>query len=47
MTEVVQRFQLNSRDEFVRAFVQQAIARVVKPLTDKSEVAQNEGDRSD
>ncbi len=37
MTEVVQRqFQLNRRDEFVKAFVQQAIARVVKPLTDKS-----------
>ena len=48
MTEVVQRqFQLNRRDEFIKAFVQQAIARVVKPLTDKSEVAQNEGDRSD
>ena len=42
MTEVVQRFQLNSRDEFVRAFVQQAIARVVKPLTDKSEVVEEE-----
>ena len=48
MTEVVQRqFQLNRRDEFIKAFVQQAIARVVKPLTDKSEVAQNEADRSD
>jgi uncharacterized protein len=35
MTEVVQRqFQLNRRDEFVKAFVQQAIAKVVKPLTD-------------
>ena len=48
MTEVVQRqFQLNRRDEFIKAFVQQAIARVVKPLTDKSEVTQNEGDQSD
>ena len=38
MTEVVQRqFQLNRRDEFVKAFIQEAIARVVKPLTDKSE----------
>jgi uncharacterized protein (DUF697 family) len=39
MTEVVQRqFQLNRRDEFIKAFIQEAIARVVKPLTDKSEV---------
>lgn len=38
MTEVVQRqFQLNRRDEFVKEFVQEAIARVVKPLTDKSQ----------
>lgn len=33
MTEVVQRqFQLNRRDEFIKAFVQEAIARVIKPL---------------
>jgi hypothetical protein len=33
ITEVVQRqFQLNRRDEFIKAFVQEAIARVVKPL---------------
>jgi len=33
MTEVVQRqFQLNRREEFMKAFVQDAIARVVKPL---------------
>ncbi len=33
MTEVVQRqFQLNRRDEFVKSFVQDAIAKVVKPL---------------
>jgi len=32
MTEVVQRqFQLNRREEFMKAFVQDAIARVVKP----------------
>ncbi len=38
MTEVVQQqFQLNRRDEFIRAFVQQAIARVVKPLQEASE----------
>jgi uncharacterized protein len=37
ITEVVQRqFQLNRRDEFVKAFVQEAIAKVVKPLTDNS-----------
>ncbi len=37
MTEVVQRqFELNRRDEFVKAFVREAIARVVKPLTEKS-----------
>ena len=36
ITEVVQRqFQLNRRDEFVRAFVQEAIVRVVKPLTEE------------
>lgn len=33
MTEVVQRqFQLNRRDEFVKVFVKDAIARVIKPL---------------
>lgn len=38
ITEVVQRqFQLNRRDEFVKAFVQEAIARVIKPLTDNLE----------
>ncbi|GAA6623036.1 YcjF family protein [Scytonema sp. NUACC26] len=34
MTEVVQRqFQLNRRDEFMKSFIQEAIARVVKPVT--------------
>lgn len=38
ITEVVQRqFQLNRRDEFMKQFVQEAIARVVKPLLDHSE----------
>lgn len=38
ITEVVQRqFQLNRKDEFVKAFVQEAIARVVKPLTEAKE----------
>ncbi|MEB3178754.1 MAG: GTP-binding protein [Nostocaceae cyanobacterium] len=47
MTEVVQRqFQLNRRDEFVKAFVQEAIARVVRPLKDKSEVAEKEVDNA-
>jgi small GTP-binding protein len=33
ITEVVQRqFQLNRKDEFIKAFVQEAITRVVKPL---------------
>ncbi|MFO7032608.1 GTP-binding protein [Limnospira fusiformis CCALA 023] len=33
ITEVVQRqFQLNRRDEFVRGFIQDAIARVIEPL---------------
>lgn len=37
MTEVVQRqFQLNRKDEFIKAFVQEAIARVIKPLESQS-----------
>jgi hypothetical protein len=36
MTEVVQQqFQLNRRDEFMKTFVQEAIARVVRPLSDQ------------
>ena len=43
MTEVVQRqFQINRRDEFIKAFIQEAIARVVKPLQDKSEVVEHD-----
>jgi hypothetical protein len=43
MTEVVQRqFQINRRDEFIKAFVQEAIARVVKPLQDKVEEVSGE-----
>lgn len=35
MTEVVQRqFELNRRDEFMQEFIQQAISKVIKPLTD-------------
>jgi hypothetical protein len=42
ITEVVQQqFQLNRKDEFIKAFVQQAIARVVKPLAETSQ-AENE-----
>src|SRR5919199_686104 len=38
ITEVVQKqFQLNRKDEFIKAFVQQAIARVVKPLAESSQ----------
>jgi uncharacterized protein (DUF697 family) len=37
MTEVVQeQFQLNRRDEFIKTFAREAIARVVKPLGDRS-----------
>ncbi len=37
ITEVVQKqFELNRRDEFMQEFIQQAISRVVKPLTDRS-----------
>lgn len=36
ITEVVQRqFQLNKKDEFVKAFIKDAIAQVVEPLRDK------------
>ncbi|MFH7030968.1 MAG: YcjF family protein [Heteroscytonema crispum UTEX LB 1556] len=47
MTEVVQRqFQLNRRDEFIKGFVQQAIAKVVKPLQDKAaEVLEEENEK--
>ncbi|HAX80067.1 MAG TPA: GTP-binding protein [Cyanobacteria bacterium UBA11372] len=38
IAEVVQRqFQLNRRDEFVKAFIAEAIAKVIKPLTDNQE----------
>ena len=37
ITEVVQRqFQLNRKDEFIKAFVQEAIARVIRPLESRS-----------
>lgn len=37
MTEVVQQqFQLNRRDAFVKVFVQEAIARVVQPLSEET-----------
>ena len=48
MTEVVQRqFQINRRDEFIKAFIQEAIARVVKPLTDKVEAIEEQESRED
>ncbi|MDF5716621.1 MAG: GTP-binding protein [Rhizonema sp. NSF051] len=47
MTEVVQRqFQLNRRDEFIRGFITEAIARVVKPLTDKAEIVEQDNEKS-
>ncbi|MEA5513189.1 GTP-binding protein [Nodularia sp. UHCC 0506] len=43
MTEVVkEQFKLNRRDEFIKSFVQEAIARVVKPLTNNSEVIEHD-----
>ncbi|GAX36861.1 YcjF family protein [Nodularia sp. NIES-3585] len=43
MTEVVkEQFKLNRRDEFIKSFVQEAIARVVKPLTNNSEVIEQD-----
>ncbi|AFY77741.1 small G protein, GTPase SAR1 [Pleurocapsa sp. PCC 7327] len=43
ITEVVQRqFQLNRRDEFVKAFVKDAIARVVKPIAETLETEREE-----
>ncbi|WP_414562826.1 MULTISPECIES: YcjF family protein [unclassified Anabaena] len=48
MTEVVkQQFKMNRRDEFIKAFVQEAIARVVKPLTNNSEVIEEENEGLD
>ena len=39
ITEVVQKqFELNRREEFIQEFIQQAISKVIKPLTDKSKV---------
>ena len=36
MTEVVQQqFQINRRDKFIQDFIQEAIDKVVKPLTDR------------
>ncbi|GBE95005.1 YcjF family protein [Nostoc cycadae] len=43
MTEVVQRqFQMNRRDEFIKAFIQEAIAKVVKPLQDRVEAVEQD-----
>lgn len=48
MTEVVQQqFQLNRKDEFIKVFVQEAIARVIRPLegqTVEEEETNSEGD---
>jgi GTPase SAR1 family protein/uncharacterized membrane protein len=39
MTQVVQQqFQLNQRDEFMKAFVQEAFTKVIQPLTGRSKV---------
>lgn len=43
ITEVVQRqFQLSKKDEFVKAFVKDAIAKVVQPLSSKIELETEE-----
>ncbi|MBE9177597.1 GTP-binding protein [Oculatella sp. LEGE 06141] len=48
ITEVVQQqFQLNQRDEFVKAFVQEAIARVVQPLREQLDAPPNPGQRNE
>jgi hypothetical protein len=48
ITEVVQQqFQLNRRDEFIKAFVQQAIARVVRPLETQSTDREEPNSRDD
>ncbi|MDB9519352.1 GTP-binding protein [Roseofilum reptotaenium CS-1145] len=45
ITEVVQRqFKLNKRDEFVKAFIQDAIDRVVHPLTQATSEPSEEND---
>ena len=46
MTEVVKKqFQLNRRDEFIKAFAKDAIARVVTPLKNQSKVVEEEVDQ--
>jgi GTPase SAR1 family protein len=45
MTEVVQKqFQLSRRDEFIKAFVKDAIAKVVQPFNEIWEEAETEGE---
>lgn len=47
MTEVVQQqFQINRRDEFIKVFIQEAIAKVVKPITDNFEDKDNNSKKS-
>jgi uncharacterized protein len=44
MTEVVQRqFQLNRKDEFIKGFVQQAIAKVVRPIQESLDGPEDRG----
>jgi uncharacterized protein len=45
ITEVVQRqFQLSKKDEFVKAFIKDAIAKVVQPLSSSLELESEEGE---
>ncbi len=44
---VQQQFQLNRRDEFVKVFIQDAIARVVQPLSDRFYFVEEEKEQSE
>jgi small GTP-binding protein len=48
ISEVVQRqFQLNRKEDFIKAFIQDAVAKVVRPLQMEAELApEDEGDRA-
>jgi small GTP-binding protein len=47
MTEVVQQqFQINRRDEFIKVFIQEAIAKVVKPLKETFEDQEDNSNES-
>lgn len=46
ITQVVQeQFQLNRRDEFMKAFMKEAIARIVQPITERNQADGRSGER--